>query len=242
MTATTSQHFRFSMIAVAAITFLAAMPVVKAATLFAPGATFQVQASGAPDTYTENVALTPGTTLIDGGAVSLTIGVVPATGDSQWLTFDYRTTSGTSMGHAGQYWSISEAGLNAAIPVTFTAAYLQFTHDGTALVPTGNIFGGYGFESNPVPGQTGTGWGVGGFSAPLGSGPLIALGTFISPWDYLNATGIDSTQANGYMQALLFEPTNPVPEPASAALMLGGIASITFLRQRRLGVIARSGS
>ena len=102
-------------------------------------------------------------------------------------------------------------------------------------MPTSSIFGGYVVQANPVPGQTGTGFGASGFSAPLGSGPLGALGAFINPWSFLNSSGIDSTQVNGYTQALRFTATTPaVPEPGTWALTLLGLGAIGLGRRHAL--------
>jgi hypothetical protein len=75
---------------------------------------------------------------------------------------------------------------------------------------------------------------VSGFSAPFGPGPLPSLGAFISPWSFLNATGIDSTMVNGYEQALLFEAQVPeVPEPSTVLLVGSGLLVALRLRRKR---------
>jgi hypothetical protein len=71
---------------------------------------------------------------------------------------------------------------------------------------------------------------------------LPSLGAFISPWSYLNSTGIDSTMVNGYVQALQFSATTPaVPEPSSWALLLAGVGALRLLR-RRWGDAGHGGS
>jgi hypothetical protein len=201
--------------------------------LFVLGSTLQIQASNSPDSFTSDVTLMPGTTLLDGGALSLTIAIVPDTGASEWLVFSYATTNGSALSQPGSDWSINQVGIDAAVGVNFTAAFTAFENNGTALTPSASIFGGYGVESNPVPGLSGSGLGVGGFSAPFAAGALPSLGAYISPWSYLNDTGIDSTQVNGYLQALQFSATTPaVPEPSSWALLLAGVGALGLLRRR----------
>jgi hypothetical protein len=48
--------------------------------LFTIGSDFNIQASNSPDDFNINVPFTPGVSLIDGGALQLTITVTP-TGD-----------------------------------------------------------------------------------------------------------------------------------------------------------------
>ena len=204
--------WRHSAVAGAALAAVVAVSA-QAAPLFAPGSTFQVQAFNSPNTFTDNVSLTPGTTLLGGGQLSLTISIVPD-GLNEWLVFTYNTAGGGPLSQQNQNWEIEQVGLNAAVAVNFIAAFVAFTEDGTALTPTSTIFGG-DIRANPVPGGTGIGFGGSGFVAPFGPGPLPALGAFIRPWSFLNATGIDSTRVNGFMQALEFAPqvVVPIPEP-----------------------------
>jgi lipopolysaccharide export system protein LptA len=66
----------------------------RADTLFVSGSTFQVQTTNSPDSFTDNVTLTPGTYSIEGGAVSLNLSIVSAAGGAEWLVFNYSTVSG----------------------------------------------------------------------------------------------------------------------------------------------------
>ena len=122
------------------------------ADLFVSGSSFQVQATSSPDSFTDNVNLTPGTTSLDGGALSLTISIVPAGVGEEWLVFNYSTASGGPLSQVGQDWSINQVGLDAAEAVNLVAAYSEFTESGTALALTSAFFGGYSLETNPVLG------------------------------------------------------------------------------------------
>lgn len=222
--------------ALTAAAFAASAGQALAATnLFTPGATFQVQASSSPDTFDDTVNLTPGTTLLDGGAVSLTISIVSGGGSNEWLVFDYNTTGGGPLSGPGDYWDVYETGLQAAEPVDFIAAYLEFLDNGVVQTPTTcAVFGCP--AANPVPGGTGTGWANGGYSYPLGT-TLPALGTYIDPWDYLDDTGINSGDVNGYEEALEFTPTG-APEPETWALMILGAGAVGAVLRQRLRTAA----
>lgn len=193
--------------------------------LFVTGSTFQVQAENSPDSFNENVILSPGTTLIDSGAVSLTVSIVPD-GPQEWLVFKYSTTSGGPLSQANQDWSLGQVGIDAGVPLNFDGAYAQFNNNGTSLAATSSIFGGYSPGSDPVPGETGSGFVNSGFTAPFPAGPLPALGTFIDPFSFLNDTGINSANVNGFEEALEF-----APEPASVGVI--ALLGLTALRRRR---------
>ena len=213
----------------------AATQTAHADPLFVIGSTFQVQATNSPDTFTDTANLVTGTQSLDGGAVNLNISIVPASGGAEWLVFNYSTTSGGPFGVQNAYWTLNQIGLEAAQPLNFIAAYAQFDNNGAALALTNPIFGGYSVVTNPVPGETGTGTGANGFVSPIAAGAIGNLGAYMSNWSaYLDGAGIDSTQVNGYEQALEFVPqVAAVPEPSTWAMMIFGFAGIGFMAYRR---------
>jgi len=121
---------------------------------------FQVEGTNSPDTFTNTVSLTPGTTSLDSGALNLTISIVPS-GSNERLVFSYSTASGGPLSQPSQDWEILQVGLNAAVPVNFTAAFDEFLNSaGTAITPTSSVFPGNTVMSNPVPGGAGSESGI----------------------------------------------------------------------------------
>jgi hypothetical protein len=208
----------------------------RAEALFVTGSTFQVEATNSPDSFTNTVSLTPGTTLLDGGALSLTLSIVPAgDGQSEWLVFDYQTTGGTALVPPGNNWSINQVGLDAAVPLNFTGAFDEFLDaNGNAITPTSSVFG-QTVMANPVPGGAGIGQGSVGFVSPAAAGPLPSLGAFVDPFNQLDGTGIPSADVHGFVQALEFAPQSPIPapEPASFVLLGSALLGLSAIRRNR---------
>jgi hypothetical protein len=153
---------------------LALAAPAHAASLFVPGSSFTVNATNSPDSFSDTVNLTPGTQSLDGGAVDLNISIVDAGGGSEWLVFNYTTTSGAPLSTAYN-WSVNQLGLDAAVPVNFNYAYSEFLVNGVSQPWSYSFFGGYTPISSPVPGMSGTGVGnTTSFDSPQGSGPLGA--------------------------------------------------------------------
>jgi hypothetical protein len=219
----------------AALLASAAAQSARADALFVTGSTFQVTGSSSPDSFTSTVNLAAGNQLIDNGAVNLNISFVPATGGAEWLVFNYSTVSGGPLSQPDADWSLNQVGLDAAQPLNFIGAYGQFNNNGSSLAPTSSFFGGYSVGTSPVPGETGTGLVNTSFVSPIPAGPIGALGAFIDPWGpFLSSAGIDSSQVNGWEQALEFAPqVASVPEPATWGMMILGFAAIGFMAYRR---------
>ena len=174
--------------------------------LFDTSSTFQVVGGNSPDSFTNTVALTPGTTLLDGGALSLTLSIVPTSGGAEWLVFNYSTTAGGALSQPNQDWSLSQNGLVALQPLNFIGSYAQFNNNGVAITPTFSVFN-QTLEANPIPGFVGSGQGASGFASPAGPGPLFDLGAFANTFGQV-APSLGNTPLviNGWEQALEFAP------------------------------------
>jgi hypothetical protein len=207
------------------------------AEVFTIGGTFTDVGGNSPTSFSQTVTFAPGTTLLAGGALSLTLSIVPV-GDAaqnEWVVFQYQTTNGSPLSQPGQNWSISQNGLPAAVPGDFDGDFTQFLDStGTAFNQTNSIFG-QTLMSNPVPGGTGNGEGTLGFDALFPAGPVFNLGAFSNPFAIVtNAEG--STNVFGFVQALEFRPqtpVTPVPEPTSLAIFGTALFGIGAIRRRR---------
>ena len=142
------------------------------------------------------------------------------------------------LSNTGNDWNTYETGLDAIEASNFDGAFVEFLNSsGTAITPTSSIFAGYSVEPNPVPG--GAGIGLGASFTDL-EPPMIwpALGTYIDPFSYLNSTGINSANVDGYVEALEFAPqASSAPEPSSLLLTSTMLLAGALLARRR---IARS--
>jgi hypothetical protein len=207
------------------------------AQLFSIGTDFTVSLTNSPTTETDVIPFTPGTQVLAGGLLDLTISIVPVAGGAEWVVFDAQTTSATQpLSLANEDWSIENIGIPAAVPVNFIADYTQWQGPTGANIPqTGTIFG-QTLMASPVPGVVGNGEGNSGFIDVIGGpGALPQLGGFSDPFNIV-LTGLPATQVNGEIAALEFSPqspVNPVPEPSTWAMLLVGFAGLGYAAYRR---------
>ena len=176
------------------------------------------------------------------GSVILTVTETPVAGGGEWIGFEYHTLAGGPLaGNINANWSIGETGLQTNQATNFVGSFISFDDDGSNLPTTAcGIFGG-GFSpaAAPAPGGSGAGCLATGFTAPFPAGALPLLSTFIDPFSFISATGVDPNAVTSYFQALEFMPTEAppppsAPEPASIALLgLGLLGTLAFRRRQR---------
>lgn len=218
---------------VAAALVLVTQPA-NADPLFDTTATFQVVGTNAPDSFTNTVSQAPGTYSLDGDALNLTLSIVPTTGSAEWLVFSYSTAAGGPISQPGQAFAIHENNNVALQPLNLIGFYTQFGSNGTALTPSQRFFNGQPIGSDPVPGESGSGWLVTGISDPVAAGSFSVGETSIDSFSTLTtALGNTNATINDYELALEFAPQSAVPEPSTWAMMILGFCGLGFMAFRR---------
>ena len=222
-------------------TFALAAAVLLAATLahadiIPIGSSLTFGGTNSPDTYSDTTTF--GTTsLLDGGAVSLTTFEVATPGGGDWAVFEMSPTSGGPLANdTSSLWNIViDYTLSEA--VDFDQVVDQFTVNGTPVSPLSDFAGiCCATATNPSP-ISGEAYYNSFLPSPLSAGVQSNWQQiFVSPYSFVAAGGVDPSTANGFNFALHFSP-QVVPEPAEVLplflFLTGGIAGLALQRRRR---------
>jgi hypothetical protein len=200
---------------------------VRADPIFKVGSTFTLIGTNFPNDFTQTVTLNPGTTLIDGGILSLTQSIVDQNG-GEWLVLDFQTTDGGDIaGSQNAHWEIDENNVHLVKSSIWTQRYFDWGTDGVLANPTSLITPepGLAIATNPITGSGDV------FLRTITVGPFKFLdyGVFLTPFSSLGKSGIDPTDVNEFQNGLF---VSPVPEPRSLALLASALAGLGFFVRR----------
>jgi hypothetical protein len=194
------------------------------------GTSFQVSDTNAPDTFSGSYTLNDGNTSLDGGALVMNTSTYAASGGGEWVIFTFTTPSGSLSNDPSSPFELSFTNVmltpagQAATPSEF---YFGFGNNGTLESATNN-YPGYApqLETNPFTGSGNV------FGLPATRQSYISDGINLGAINQLSLLGYTNTSnLNTYQAGFLLEP---VPEPSTLWLLLGGLSLLGLTRSRRL--------
>lgn len=191
------------------------------------GGSFQAIGTDAPNDFSETDTLALGTTMIDGGALTLNVTNSITSGGDEWVVFDVKTTSGGPIaGDLNANWGMQFNDVPLLSLAMITHLYLDWGTAGALVSPTNNLGGNLPIETNPF---TGSGLVYGEpVAIPLTSFLLDVNGFADTFSGFLTPNGFDPGGLNEFQVGVLL-----VPEPVSLALLGSGLAGLGLLRRKR---------
>ncbi len=221
------RNLRFAPIATALGIAGLALAQPAHADLLVYGSSFDVSGTNAPNTFSESDTLTAGTSLIDGGALSLNVSTAVGPGSGEWVILTFETANGSPIaGDLTADWALTIPGIQLTQSALLTQFYLDWGTNGTLFSPTSDAFSNLPLETNPI---TGSGLVYGSTFDILTTSD--GFGADADPFDtFLSADGFDPSTVDEFQTAALLEP---VPEPASLLLLGSGLLGLGAIRRRR---------
>ena len=171
------------------------------------GSTFQLAGTNAPNTFSETDTLTLGTTVVDGGALDLTLSTSAASGGGEWIVFTLQTTPGLLRiaDNLAADWAMAINNVPIVTPAVLTGFYLDWGIDGTLTSPTSSAGGNMPIETNPVTGSGsvfGQGYSIDLTTAFGGNGAASPFETTLTTW------GFDPAATTEFQMGFLLDPVS----------------------------------
>ncbi len=194
------------------------------------GTNFQVSGTNAPNTFSGTYSLNDGNTSLDGGALVLNTSTYAAAGGGEWVIFTFNTPSGSLSSNPSDPYELTLSNVvltPAGIAATPTMAYFGFGNNGVLESATNN-YPGYApqLETNPFTGSGNVFGFIPGRASQISDQINLGAINQLSLLGYTNTSGLST-----YQVGFLLEP---VPEPSTLWLVLGGLALLGLTRSRRM--------
>jgi hypothetical protein len=176
-----------------------------------------------------------GTSSISGGLVTLTTTQVATAGGGEWDIFSLKTVNGGPLvADVNADWAIHMQ-FHLSANANFDAIDSQWL-EGPSYVPVSPIsdFSGITGATNTPNILTGPAYSGSGFKAPYTAGEFdYPSGTewqeiFVDPFSLAVSDGGIPATTDGFTYAWHFDPSTPIPEASTWAMMLLGFAGLGF--------------
>lgn len=211
----------------------------RAGWLVGSGLTVSVDDSPTGANISQPITLAPGLTVLGGGEMTVTQSIIPVSATSQWVTFDFESSTGGPLaGNLGGYWQVQLSGIQTSSPAYVTSLIGYWTNNEVATSPINPWSGFTTVETNPINPLLGP---VYIFSiAPSGPGYTSSSWYFFAtPYSAISEGGMNPATVNGFTMGLL--EVDAVPEPSSLCLFASGagILGIIGLARRKRSEASR---
>lgn len=196
--------------------------------------------TGCADSTCSTLTTFGGTSLVDGGLVTLTTTQVATPGGGEWDIFSLTTVSGGPLvGDVDGDWGI-DMQFHLSANVNFDAIDSQWLA-GPSYAPVSPIsdFSGITGATNTPNILSGPAYSGSGFEAPYSAGAFdYPSGSewqevYVDPFSLAVSEGGIPATTNGYTYALHFDLQTPVPEASTWAMMLVGFVGLGYGAYRR---------
>jgi uncharacterized protein (TIGR03437 family) len=173
--------------------------------------------TNAPDTYMATTTFSSTPVVVDNGAVKIWQEQVPTGPSGEWDVFYMETTSGGPLANnINASWNILMNYFLSA-PVDFDGVVNQWLVNGTAVSPITN-FGTICCAATSNPILPGASYYNNAFSAPIPAGTYTGWQeTFVQPYNFVSAGGINPNTANEFIFALHFTLQGAITAVENAA-------------------------